>query len=499
MNTQTEKNINLSLKILTAIALSLAFISTFTVNDYYIFARFKEYGVIFCLSRWVMKAGLLLLPMAVYYKSKSCADVAKYVLPPFIILSTALFKGYFDIFAPTQTPADEVYAHINGFIPKWLNMTLYFAENAVSLAICAMLFAKDGKNCYKVNAKSFIILPFALIACMPLNLFENFFDINKIPENSFLRFGNFTFWHFLAIVLVISVTCGGYFFLKRKDETRKNLYLGAAAIVLLIQYHSKDSVVMGDGYNVYHTVFACIPLFICNIGVYMAALSVFIRKRVLYAICFFVHAAGAVSVFVYFGKPEMSNYGIFCSYSILYFTLTHTLLFALSVLPSALGQYKFKYKDCVVPLLYYFGVIVTASICSALVTSASMGFSFGDYTLSESEWLYPNYAFTQINPLPFDVPPVLTLTVWRYKLNVLYILGLYAAYVGIFFAFNGAYQLFLFVRKKILARAFTPRISPDEAQSAGENAVYEEIAATYSEQEENMQNGNENDNGDEKK
>ena len=52
------------------------------------------------------------------------------------------------------------------------------------------------------------------------------------------------------------------------------------------QYHSKDSIVMGDGYNVYHTVFACIPLFICNIGVYVACLSVIFRKKVLYSISF---------------------------------------------------------------------------------------------------------------------------------------------------------------------------------------------------------------------
>lgn len=94
---------------------------------------------------------------------------------------------------------------------------------------------------------------------------------------------------------------------------------------------------MGDGYNVYYTVLACLPLFICNIGVYMASISVILKKRVLYAIAFFVHAVGALTVFVYFGKDEMSNYGIFCSYSILYFCLTHCLLFALSVLPTAWG------------------------------------------------------------------------------------------------------------------------------------------------------------------
>ena len=251
------------------------------------------------------------------------------------------------------------------------------------------------------------------------------------------------------------------------------------AVTLLIQYHSKDSVVMGDGYNVYHTVLACVPLFICNIGVYIASLSVFARKKFLYETAFFVHAAGALSVFIYFGKDEMSNYGIFCSYSILFFTLTHALLFALSVLPSALGQYKFKMRDCVAPLVYYFIVIILASVCSALVTSASMTWhTENGYYLTEGELIYPNYAFTQINPLPFDIPPVWTLKIWNYDLNMLYILGLYAVYVALFFAFTGAYYLFLLVRAKWLARRIY----------AGQSAAQGEAAATDERDDENNEN-----------
>ncbi|MDE7265112.1 MAG: YwaF family protein, partial [Clostridia bacterium] len=394
------------------------------------------------------------------------------ILPPFVILSCGLFGKFFDITMLTgASNADEVYAHINEFIPKAANMTLYFIQCALYLAICAYLFVRDG---FKVKGKSFIWLPFALIACMPLNIFENFFDINNISGNSFLRFKNFTLWHFLAILILAGFTIGSYYFLKNQTKEKQHTFLAAAAIVLLIQYHSKDSMVMGDGYNVYHTVFACIPLFICNIGVYIACISVFLKKRVLYAIAFFVHAAGAVTVFVYFGKDEMSNYGIFCSYSILYFCLTHCLLFALSVMPTALGHYKYRHKDCLIPLAYYFAVIIIASLSSALVSSASMEFSYNGYTLQEGEWLNPNYAFTQINPLPFDVP-MWKLTVWRYDLNALYILGLYAAYVGIFYAMNGAYFAFLAIRKKVLKKPQEPLVPIRlSTEAASETAVTEE-------------------------
>ncbi len=466
---------DVGLKAATGLLLAIALVLTFTVSDYYIFNRIGEFNFIYVFSQWVKKAGLLLLPLAIFYKKKCCADIAKYVLPPFAILSCCLFGEFFEVTMLTgESNAAEVYAHINEFIPKAANMTLFFISNALYLAICAFLFVRDG---WKVNGKSFIWLPFALLACMPLNIFENFFDIDKIPQNSFLRFRNFTLWHFLAILVLAGFTVGGYYFLKNKTKEKQHEFLAAVAVVLLIQYHSKDSMVMGDGYNVYHTVFACIPLFICNIGVYVACISVFLKKRFLYAISFFVHAAGAISVFVYFGKDEMSDYGIFCSYSILYFCLTHCLLFALSVLPTALGHYRYRHKDCLIPLAYYFAVIIIASLSSALVSSASMEFTYNGYTLQDGEWLKPNYAFTQINPLPFELP-VWKLTVWRYDLNALYIIGLYAAYVAIFYAMNGAYFAFLAIRKKILKPKAEPlvaiRLSPDTETAEGEAAVTEQ-------------------------
>lgn len=444
-----EKLTDTVLKVLCGLLLLISLVLTFTISDYYIFNRFDKYGIL-AVCQWVKKAGLLLIPLAVFMKKRSCSDIAKYILPVFVIVSSFVYGDFFDIspFTSATTSDELIYASINSFIPKSLNIALFYISNILYIIICAGLFIKDG---YEVKAKSFIRLAPAIIACMPLNFFENFFDINNIPKESFLRFANFTIWHFLAILCLGGFTVACYYFLRHKDRKRQEDFLIAGAIVMLIQYHSKDSMIIGDGYNVYHTVFACVPLFICNIGVYTASLSVIFKKKVLYSLAFFIHAGGALSVFVYFGKDDMSNYGIFCSYSILYFMLTHCLLFALSVIPSALGHYRFRPKDCIIPLVYYFIILVIAAITSAVVSSASLTFSYGGNTLSTP--LMPNYAFTQLNPLPFEIeswqPKI---TVWKYELNVWYILGLYAFYVGIFLIFNAMYYAFLFTRKKILSR-----------------------------------------------
>jgi uncharacterized membrane protein YwaF len=303
----------------------------------------------------------------------------------------------------------------------------------------------------------------------------------------------------LAIVVLVGLTIGAYYFLKRLTPERRQLWLAAIAMVLLLQYHCKDSMIMGDGYNVYHTVLSCVPLFICNIGVYVAAISIFMKKRILYALSFYIHAAGALTVFVYFGKNDMSNYGIFCSYSILYFCLTHSLLFILSTMPTALGIYKFRHKDRIPALIYYFAVIILAAIASALVTSWSQTLqaSDGSFPLADNP-LIPNYAFTQNNPLPFDVPPVLTLTIWKYQLNVLYILGLYAAYVALFEILNGAYFAFLAIRKKVLK---APAITDTAVQATAEAAATDtidttETAAADTEVNDEKQNNSESENND---
>lgn len=444
------KVIDLLLKIFTGVFLGAAFFLTFTPADYYVFSRVSEFGFFFVISRWICKSGLLLLPLAVYYKKKSCADIAKYILPVFVVLSCSLFGKYFDISKMNDavTPAEKVLAHYNEFVPKALNMTVYFVSAALELGVCVLLFLRDG---FKVNGKSFIYLPFAIIGVIPPNIFENFFDINDYPENSPFRFKSFSVWHFIALAVLIGFTIGVYFFLRKKSRRSQNEWLAAGAIAMLVHYHSKTSFFVGDGYNVYHHISAAMPLFICNIGTYIAALSIFLRKRVLYAISFFVHAVGALSVFVYFGRDGISDYGIWCSRTIILFCITHCLLFALSVMPTALGHYKFRPKDSIIPLAYYCVVIIAAAISSGLVTSASMSFSYDGYTLSENEWIIPNYAFTQTNPLPIPVP-VVPLKIWKCELNLLYLIALYAAYVALFWSFTGMYYAFLAVRKAVLAR-----------------------------------------------
>ena len=88
---------DVGLKAVTGLILAIALILTFTVSDYYIFNRIGEFNFFFVFSQWMKKAGLLLLPLAVYYNKKCCSDIFKYVLPLFVILSSCTFGSFFDV------------------------------------------------------------------------------------------------------------------------------------------------------------------------------------------------------------------------------------------------------------------------------------------------------------------------------------------------------------------------------------------------------------------
>ena len=86
------------------------------------------------------------------------------------------------------------------------------------------------------------------------------------------------------------------------------------------------------------------------------------------------------------------------------------------------------------------GTILIATGVSVLITNASS-------TLVDAEGnhlpelLYLNFAFTQVNPLPLEVPGWLNFHIGNCEVNPLYLLGLYAVYIGLFFVFFGFQRL----------------------------------------------------------
>lgn len=442
--------------LLSAAYLLFGLIESFTFNQFHIYSRPLDFSAMLYICELLKMAGYLLVPMAVFLNSAKAKSILKIVYPlvaVFSLLGTAEYCSMEKTMenTPNRNNLDpvtmEIYDSINQLIPKGVIWAIYVLQAFALLLLCAHLLLRDGLG--KKEFRSIVYLPLFVLACIPLNVLSYPLSLSPSWLSDFLRFENFSFWHFLSLALVPIFTLLAYLILKRKTKERRLYWLRVMAIILLIHFAGKDSMLIGDGYNIYNIALSSIPLFICDIGKIIVFLALFLNKKRLYDIAFFVHSAGAVTVFFYFGRIQ--NFGAVIDYSFAYFTLTHLLLFLLSVLPVMLGLSDFKVKDVKIPLVYYAFVILVATFTSVLITnlSATWVTNSGEHL---SELLYLNFAFTQICPLPIDLPGFLTVNIGECEVDFLYLILLYLAYVAIFFAFFGFTLLVALSSKKLAKR-----------------------------------------------
>ena len=396
-----------------------------TFKYYFKFSRVNGFAdFLFCLLMWVKLTAPAVLALALFYGSKNARNISKY-LYPLISALLLIFSGYyFKLEHEAITELEQLYIRLNTLFPNAFTDFLYVFECVLLFTLSTLLLLFDEKKAE--DFKSFKYFPLFLLVCYPLNLTENVIKYFSPQVKSFFAYSNFSVWYFLTLLAVGLITYFTYKHLSKKDRTYQDKFLAALTVCLLIQFLSRMSVGIADGYNTKHTLIELAPLYICNIGTFVVAFAIFFRLKILYKISFFVHGAGAVSVFLYTGRPELSNWGTVFSYNYMSFAVTHMLLFMLCFLPYFLRYFEFKTKDIYVCFCYYMVTLSIAVIFSALVSSQTFFYGEGLEYVFE-----PNYSFTQISP--FAVPlPQINFTLFNYRFNLIYLILLYFDYILIF-------------------------------------------------------------------
>ena len=460
-----KKILPLVLCVLASLFLIVAFLETLTFNLYHVFSRPSDYSVLLVLTQLLKIASYLLVPLAVFLHHRTSKNILRFLYPLVSVASLFCYSEYVSIVkTPENTPnlnhldlvTLEIYDSINLFMPEWAIKSLFLAGDILLLLISVLLYFQD--NIVGKDLLSLCYLPVVVLVTLPLNIFTE--AVSKFPSDvyDFLVVDNFNFWHLLSFLLVFFMTVVLFYCLRPLSREKQDFYLQVLAIVLMIHFMSKNSMLIGDGYNVYNIIFSSIPLFICDIGKFLVFLAVFTRKKIFYDISFFVHSAGAVSVFFYFGRIQ--NFGTILNFSFPYFAITHMILFALAVLPRMLGHFTFRGRDAVVPALYYGVVIVLATITSVWITnlSATWTTASGEHL---PELLELNFAFTQINPIPIELPDIWAITIGYCQVDFLYLLVLYLVYVLIFTVFfffqKGVWKIWRLRNRHLLKRRCLPR------------------------------------------
>lgn len=425
--------------------LLIFFVESFSYEIYYFYGHLDtlKYNFFMVISELVKLSAILILPLAIYKKNPSARAMAKFILPLFAMLSLFFINSYvnqdMDFIKNDGLSFEQINTlnKINLFINKDLVRVLFVLKSVLIVVSSGLLyFYSDTNVC---DLKSLWYYPIYILLVLPLNLFENISrHFNQSTKNG-LMFSNFSIYHFAFLILVLVMTYIAYRILRKLAREKQEYYLLLLCIVMFIHFLSKNSLVVGDGYSKYTNFTASIPLFICDIGKYVILLALITKKDIFYKIAYFVHAAGAISVFVYLGKDATSDFKLVCDYSFLYFTISHLLLFMLCVLPRFLGFFDFKFKDSFRPIIYYGIVIVIATITSNIISNFSFKLGF-------TEVIYPNYAFTQISPIEADLPQFMNIKIGYVNVDFLYLIILYAVYIAIFYT---VYVVFGFVSRRI--------------------------------------------------
>lgn len=417
----------------------LGVLQSLTFNMYHIYSHMADFSPLLIITELMKISAYLVIPLAVFLHHKTSRDILKLCFPIIALLSFSCIGEYSSMVktalnSPNTNNLDpvtlEIYDSINLFMPRSAIFAMFALTDFILLSLAILVFLEDGLD--KKDCKSLLYYPIYILCCLPLNIFAEIAPLLSERVLKFTIFENFSFWHFLMFALLIFFTLLTYFILRKKDAEKQVFYLRAMSVILMIHFASKDSMLIGDGYNIYNIVLSAIPLFICDIGKFIVLLAVWTKKKAFFDIAFFVHAVGALTVFFYMGKDQ--NFGpVFC-YSFLYFTSTHLLLFMLSVLPVMLGLTSFHLKDCLIPAAYYACVIVVATATSVAITnlSATWATPAGQQL---SELLYLNFAFTQICPIPLEFPTFLNAKIGLCEVNFVYVVSLYLSYLGLFIAF----------------------------------------------------------------
>lgn len=455
-----RKAVNIILIVLTSLYLVFFVTSSFTFNFYYPFAHLNDtylFSFFYVLFQMIRFSSFIILPLAVFCKYKTLRILAK----SFLLILTPLNFIYYNTYTslskldPTlpyynknnlSVSEIEINNKVNLFFPSSYIKAEFIIELILIFAICLLILLTDSFKKEEIKFLSFY--PIFLLLSLPLNIFENVARGFSEKTTSFFLFDNYNLVHFILLAVLIGSTILSTFILRKKEEETQFYVLRIMALVMFLLFLSKNSMIIGDGYNIYNNIFSSVPLFICDIGKFIVLLSVFTKKKIFYDIAFFVHSAGALTVFFYLGKSDNRNFETVFSYAFLYFTITHILLFLLSVLPVYLKRTSFHLKDTISGSVYYFCVIIVAAFTSVAVSNYSLTWtdSLGN-TLSTP--FTPNYAFTQNCPLPIEFPTAMSLEIGHCDINFVYEISLFLSYVGLFLAFLGVNYIIFFIEKKI--------------------------------------------------
>ena len=262
-----------------AISISLLYLILFTLGSfsfafYYPFAHIgqdPQFNFFYLFSQTLRFSAFFLIPLSLFFHYPKIRSISKLTLPLIALFMVLSFKTFsyvsenmssFPIENGNSLSSSqlEINHKINSFLPTVVIEIEYLLEAVLLLGSSILIAIEDRLK--KEDFKSLLYYPIFLVLSIPLNTLDSLKPLVSSSIYNTLLFDNFNIFHFLLFVALFAITISLFLLFRKSTEEKKLFILRTLLLLMFLLFLSKDSMLIGDGYNVYNNVIAAIPLFI---------------------------------------------------------------------------------------------------------------------------------------------------------------------------------------------------------------------------------------------
>ena len=263
---------------------------------------FDSSDILGLVLRWGYYTNCVVLPMAVFTKSRLFRNIASYFSLPFSIASVVCTNNYMQYYL-----APEGHGY---HLPTAARWSVFVCEMLLAIAIPLLLqFGK--KHVFnlrdKTEWKNFLLgLPAVVLMMVPAYAPQTIWGYDVITP---ARGSNY---HLIWVGILFVVTLGIYYYFRfRCYEDRNNLVL---FLTLLLFFHYDSLYMMGVNIS-------RLPFQLCNIASYFYLIVILFRLEKMFQFCFIANTVGALFAILFpdFGTGNMSFWNV-------HFIIEHTLV-----------------------------------------------------------------------------------------------------------------------------------------------------------------------------
>ena len=302
------------------------------------------------ILRWGQYTSYVVLPMAIFYKSKLFKNIAIFFCLPFSVLNLICFSQFMEYFVSIP----------NGWfvLSTGFRAVYFIIELLLAIAIPVMFIIEKDFKCIKENVKTkefwydvwkqarvvLIVLPFIILALMPVYVPQALFGYTKISM------GAFTLTNILWIAMAIAELWVLYLIFRFKDFRARHMLVMFLALQLFMHYNA----VFLMGFNI-----GRLPIQLCNLGAYFFVIALLLKKQKFFNFVFLANVMGTLLAMV---MPDI-NGGI-ASFWNIHFLVEHMQVLVVPMLCMMLRIFerpgKRAYLHLVVGFSCYFAFCLIA-------------------------------------------------------------------------------------------------------------------------------------------